>query len=766
MIKKIKESPYLRQLFLRILLFRLFIPLMLIVLAAALGVGYLSEQNLESHQKQVVGSISHIVDYHIDHGKSILESIAKVAEKTDKTDLSVFMKSSWESYGYFETIYYLDKDKKISFMIPSIPRYEGMDMSNVSNIEEDADRWNIHISKPFISLRTGYPIVYLIRPILNGGYIIGELNLGLFQEEINAATDNTEKDFAFIMDQSGTLIAHPFLDLVTQQTNMSNLGIFKTVFEGKTNAIYSYYGNTVIGSAVQLNETKWIVVDQVSIYGFINHYIFILAMLLIASLVIFTALVLNIRKQLHQSVIIPVEQLTKKTNALTIGDFSKSDFSISSPIAFAELDKLFVDFRFMMSSLQTRETALRESENRYRGLSNRMPIGLFRATLAGEILGVNPMFKSIFGYTNCDEILNSNIMDFIYPFSMDNNQEQYCIENIRNLNNFEIRITRYDGKIIWIQIDSHIVYNIKEEAEYFEGCIQDITERKQTEAKIKEQQELLFKSEKEKRETLEKTLIMKNEFISLVSHEIKTPLNVIYSAIQLIECVYFDKIPERVQELIGNIKQNTFRQLRLSNNLLDVTKMNSGQFKVNMKNFDIVFLSRAITESVEVYANQKNIKISFKSNMESKTISMDEEKFERILLNILSNAMKFTECGGTIDVTVDENISLDVIQVKVSDTGIGIPKDKQDLIFERFGQVDNNLSRQAEGSGIGLSLVKLLVKILDGKIEVESELGVGSIFTITLPTKKEEVDDKSQYCLDTQDELISKIKVEFSDIYL
>lgn len=766
MIKKIKESLYLRQLFFRILLFRLFIPLMLIVLIAALGVGYLSKQNLESHQTQVVESISHIVDYHIDHGRSILEAIAKVAENTEKKDLSIFMKSSWESYGYFETIYYLDKDNKINFMIPYSSRYEGMDMSKVTNIEGGGGRWNICISKPFISIRTGYPTVYLIRPLLTGGFVVGELNLGLFQEEINAATDNTGKDFVFIMDQSGTLIAHPSIDLVTQQTNMSNLGIFKNVLEGKTSDIYYYNGNTVIGSAVQLKETKWIVVDQVSIYEFINHYIFILAMLLIASLIIFTTLVLNLRKQLNQYVITPVEQLIKKTNALTIGDFSNLDFTASIPTAFAELDKLLVDFQFMMNTLEAREAELRESENRYRGLSNRMPIGLFRATLTGEILGTNPMFRFILGYPNSECILNRNIIEFISPFSIDNKLEEYSIENIKNLNNHEISIKRYDGKIIWIQIDSQIVYSVKGEAESFEGCIQDITERKNTEVKIKEQQELLFKSEKEKRETLEKTLVMKDEFISLISHEFKTPLNVIYSAIQLIECVYLDKIPERVQELIGNIKQNTFRQLRLSNNLLDVTKMNSGQFKLNMKYFDIVFLSKAIAESIEVYANQKNIELSFKSNVESKNIITDEEKFERILLNILSNAMKFTNSGGKIAVSVDENKSLDVIQIRVTDTGIGIPKDKQEIIFERFGQVDNNLSRQAEGSGIGLSLVKLLVNILEGTIEVESEVGVGSMFTITLPIKNEEVDENPEYCLDTQNELVSKIKVEFSDIYL
>ncbi|HEY5524309.1 MAG TPA: PAS domain-containing sensor histidine kinase, partial [Clostridium sp.] len=376
-----------------------------------------------------------------------------------------------------------------------------------------------------------------------------------------------------------------------------------------------------------------------------------------------------------------------------------------------------------------------------------------------------PIVVSILGYPDREELLKVNIINFLDTSSMDKGQGQFMKENIHNLKNFETQIQGYDGKILWVQINSHIVYNWKKEEEFFEGNIQDITERKHTEAKIKEQQELLFNAEKEHSEVLEKSLVMKDEFISLISHELKTPLNVIYSAIQLIECVYFDKIPDRVQELVGNIRQNTFRQLRLVNNLLDITRMNSGRNKLNMKNIDIVFLSKVITESVELYVNQKNIKILFKSNVKSKIISMDEEKYERIILNILSNAVKFTENGGKITVTLNENKKSNLVQIKITDTGIGIPKDKKELIFERFGQVDSKLSRQAEGTGIGLSLVKLLVNILGGTIEVESELGMGSTFIITLPVKKEAVDNESEACLDADNRLVSEIKVQFSDIY-
>lgn len=762
-MKKVNNSPNLRQLFLYILLFRLFIPLMFVVLILVLGFGYIGKKNLENHQSQVVESMSHIVQYHIDHGKSILEAVAKVAETKDNRNLSIFMNGSFEAYGYFDTIYYLGEDNKIKFMIPLSPRYDGIDMSNITNFKEADESFNIHLSKTFISLRTGYPTIFLTRPLLNGGYIVGELNLELFQKEISSSIEPSNNDFVFIMDRAGTLIAHPSLELVKQQTNMSNLEIYKNILNGKKTGIYNYNGNLVIGNAIKLNESNWIIVDQVSVYEYINHYIYILVIALIAAVCIGAALILNLRKQLNKYVITPVEQLTKKTNDITIGDFSDLKDFYSTRTAFAELDKLFTDFQFMTDNLQARESALKESENRYRGLTNRMPIGIFRARLTGEILGVNPMFKKIFGFINYDEAINQNILAIINPFST---YDENLIYNIKNLNNYDVKVKCNNGKTIWIQIDTHIVYNIKGEAEFFEGCIQDITKRKETEAKIKHQQELLIKSEKEKRETLEKTLAMKDEFISLLSHEFKTPLNVIYSAIQLIEGVYINKIPERVQELIGNIKQNTFRQLRLSNNLLDVTKMNSGQIKLNMKNVDIVFLAEAITESIELYADQKEIDVYFESNLDTKIIKMDEEKFERILLNLLSNAMKFTESGGIISVSVKEITSLNVIQIKVTDTGIGIPKDKQELIFERFGQVDNNLSRQAEGSGIGLSLVKSLVNILDGTIEVESEVNIGSTFTITLPVKEAEINNRLDDYLDFQNELVSKIKVEFSDIYL
>jgi two-component system sensor histidine kinase/response regulator len=264
---------------------------------------------------------------------------------------------------------------------------------------------------------------------------------------------------------------------------------------------------------------------------------------------------------------------------------------------------------------------------------------------------------------------------------------------------------------------------------------------------------------------LEKALEMKDEFLSLVSHEFRTPLNVISSAIQALSHIYGSELPYKAKQYLSMIRQNTFRQLRLVNNLLDITRVNAGRIKVNKKNIDIVFLTKAIVESVYTYAAQKTIDIKFITLLEEKIIGIDEEKYERILLNLLSNAIKFTPEGKCITVTLSSIESR--ICVEVKDNGIGIPSNKLDIIFERFGQVDSSLSRQAEGTGIGLSLVKKFTEALEGSISVKSETGKGSTFTILLPSETIIEENSKKEAGDLLDNrLVQTTRVEFSDIYL
>jgi PAS domain S-box-containing protein len=303
--------------------------------------------------------------------------------------------------------------------------------------------------------------------------------------------------------------------------------------------------------------------------------------------------------------------------------------------------------------------------------------------------------------------------------------------------------------------------------EFLYGIIssRDISEFIKSERALREIQAQLLQSEKEKSQALQEAIEMKDEFLSIISHEFRTPLNVINTAVQAIIYLCGDELSDKAKDYIKIIKQNMYRQLRLVNNLLDINRANAGHIKVYKKNIDIVFLTKAITESVRSYALQKELELKFTSSLDSKIIAIDDEKYERILLNLLSNSIKFTQEGR--EVTVKICTIKNFISVEVKDKGIGIPKEKRDIIFERFGQVDSSLSRQAEGAGIGLSLVKKLIEAMGGSISVKSRVGFGSAFTILLPdimVQEDNTDYQGNELLNNR--LIQIANVEFSDIYM
>lgn len=227
---------------------------------------------------------------------------------------------------------------------------------------------------------------------------------------------------------------------------------------------------------------------------------------------------------------------------------------------------------------------------------------------------------------------------------------------------------------------------------------------------------------------------LKTEFIANISHELRTPLNIIFSTVQLFNMMISngqDVNTDKAINYTNTMKQNCYRLTRLVNNLIDITKIDSGYMKLNLRNQDIVQVVEEITQSTIEYAESMSREIIFDTDQEEKIMAFDEEKLERILLNLISNAIKFTEPGDKISVTLYDKD--DHVIICVRDTGRGIPEDQLEHIFQRFKQVDSLLSRNHEGSGIGLSLVKALVEMHYGTIEVKSKYGEGTEIIICLP---------------------------------
>lgn len=260
---------------------------------------------------------------------------------------------------------------------------------------------------------------------------------------------------------------------------------------------------------------------------------------------------------------------------------------------------------------------------------------------------------------------------------------------------------------------------------------------------------------------------LKNEFFANISHELRTPLNVIWSSVQLLQSININESVKGydVNKYLKIMNQNSLRLLRLINNLIDTTKIDGGYLSLNLVNGNIVYIIEEITLSAADYIKSQGIELIFDTDVEEKYMAFDVDKIERIVLNILSNAIKFTERNGAIFVNIYD--LGDRIQLAIRDTGIGIPEDKLDKIFERFVQVDKSFSRRSEGSGIGLALVKSLVEMQGGTIYAKSKLGEGSEFVIELPVKliKEESEVSSYSVYEPSNSKVERIQIEFSDIY-
>lgn len=260
---------------------------------------------------------------------------------------------------------------------------------------------------------------------------------------------------------------------------------------------------------------------------------------------------------------------------------------------------------------------------------------------------------------------------------------------------------------------------------------------------------------------------MKTNFFATISHEFRTPINIILGVIQLFSYIDNSK-KELSQENFQNryikmVKQNCYRLIKLANNLIDITKIDAGYMKMNLKNYNIVYIIEDITLSIVDFVKHKGISLIFDTDEEEIITACDVDKLERIMLNLLSNSVKFVDPGGKIEVKVSKNND-DVI-ISVKDNGIGIPAEMKETIFDRFQQVDSSLRRCKEGSGIGLSIVKSMVQLHGGTIKLNSDVGKGSEFIISIPIKLIDEDMVSCEEYKLTETKVDKINIEFSDIY-
>lgn len=362
---------------------------------------------------------------------------------------------------------------------------------------------------------------------------------------------------------------------------------------------------------------------------------------------------------------------------------------------------------------------------------------------------LSPSWTNVLGWSE-EELLSMLITDIIHPEDLESFKGKRILDDIegqitRNI----IRYRHKNGQYVYLEWSSEY-FSIEEN---YIIAARDITNRLEIENKNK------------KLEQVVKLEIAKNEFFSNISHEFRTPINILLGTTQVLnKNIENNNIKlENLKKYSNYIRQNAYRLLRLVNNLIDINKMDMGAYNLRCSNQNIVNIIEDITLSVADYTKNNNINLVFDTDKEEIITYCDPDKIERIMLNILSNAIKYTPENGLIHVTINSNP--EEISVLIKDSGVGIPSEKLNTVFDRFEQVDVSLNRKCEGSGIGLSIVKNLVHMHGGKIDVNSELGKGSEFIFTIPIKLREENNKENYDIDRKSKHVERCNIEFSDIY-
>ena len=367
----------------------------------------------------------------------------------------------------------------------------------------------------------------------------------------------------------------------------------------------------------------------------------------------------------------------------------------------------------------------------------------------GEMIQCSQGWKTLLGWTE-EEIKNHKWMEFVHP--EDSKKVNKSVSLISgNKEGITVRYKKKDGTYCLLCWKGKFMKN--------QGVAfvvaSDVTIEKE-----REKQRIAYETAVQKEQ-------LKNEFLGNVSHEFKTPINIILAGIQLIQAELADfedeksAVVERINKHTVAIYQNGYRLLRLVNNIIELTKMDSGFLRANLVNVDIISLVEDVALSTVNYLAQKQIELVFDTEVEELVTACDPVKMESIMLNLLSNSVKYMERSGTVFVWIA--VKDQQVMIHVKDNGVGIPKKKLNNIFERFVQVNDSIVRKTEGSGLGLAIVKSLVTVQKGTIQVESTEGVGTEFIISLPIWQ--VEGQKKESVNLEGELTERCKIEFSDIY-
>jgi len=373
----------------------------------------------------------------------------------------------------------------------------------------------------------------------------------------------------------------------------------------------------------------------------------------------------------------------------------------------------------------------RAAEEKYSNLFDNANDAIITTDLENGITGWNKAAEKLFGWT-APEVSGKIFSSLLVPDNLIEGMDKIDQNSLNSMTSTKMETVRYckDGTKIYVSLTISPILNEDKKVIGLFDIIRDITEHKHAEENLKKANTELKRADE-----------LKTQFLSVISHEMLTPITPINAQLQLMLAGYFGELTEKQKNSLEMIQRNTERLDRFIGEVLDISKFEAGVMKFDLVSANLNEIVENAVETMKMQALNKNLKLIFKEDKVPEVV-IDKDRITQVIMNLINNAIKFTDAGGVIEVELSSDI--DHAMVKVKDTGIGIKKEDMDRLFKPFQQLDSSYGRKYVGSGLGLAICNRIITYHGGEIWAESEFGKGSSFKFIIPythkMKEEKVD--------------------------
>lgn len=389
------------------------------------------------------------------------------------------------------------------------------------------------------------------------------------------------------------------------------------------------------------------------------------------------------------------------------------------------------------------EREVRLSEQKYREIVDTAPIGIFRSTVEGRFISLNAKLAKMFAYDSPEEMIPA-IRNIAEQLFVNRDQRVGIVERVQSSSGFvpnEVEYRRRDGSTFVANLYMRAVRDDRGATQCLEGFVEDVTEQKRAVEFLRDARRELEQRVAERtaelsaaNERLQELDRLKSQFLASMSHELRTPLNSIIGFTSLLRRELTGPLNAEQRKQLEIVQSSARHLLALINDLLDVSRIEAGRADLEREPFDFAEVIADVAKIVQPMAERKGLDVVVEGGASPIPMLGDRKRALQVLLNLVNNAVKFTERGS---VTVSASVEEKTLRVSVADTGIGIKPEHVRMLFEAFRQVDGSAKRVYEGAGLGLYLCRKLLHLMGGEIAVESEYGKGSRFTYTVPLELE-----------------------------